>query len=56
VFLFSFYLVFSQTIYVSLERADQLGDRSMNNRNKIIAKVAISATQVLQQRLYLRYV
>tara|TARA_B100000767_G_C19631631_1_gene478496 strand:+ start:366 stop:536 length:171 start_codon:yes stop_codon:yes gene_type:complete len=55
-FLFSFYLMFSQTTYVSLERADQLGDRSINNLNKTIQKVAISATKVLQQRRYLRYV
>ena len=55
VFLFSFYLVFSQTIYMSLKGADQLGDRSMNTPNKTTQKVAISATQVMQQRIYLRY-
>jgi hypothetical protein len=56
VFLFSFYLVFSQTIYAPLERTDQLANISMGKPNNTIQKVAISATQILQERIYLRYV
>tara|TARA_B110000093_G_C12873995_1_gene368945 strand:- start:455 stop:580 length:126 start_codon:yes stop_codon:yes gene_type:complete len=40
---------------MSLKGADQLEDRSMNTPNKTTQKVAISATQVMQQRIYLRY-